>query len=70
MIEHPDYQRIIQMGEQAVPLMLEELEREADHWYPALRQLTGVSPVPEESKGNLAKLRDAWLCWGRGEEYI
>jgi hypothetical protein len=26
--------------------------------------------VPEESKGNLAKLRDAWLCWGRGEEYI
>ena len=70
MIEHPDYQRIIDMGEQAVPLILEELEREVDHWFPALRQLTGASPVPEESKGNLAKMRDAWLCWGRDEEYI
>ena len=53
MIEHPDYQRIIQMGEQAVPLILEELEREADHWYPALRQLTGVSPVRRKARGIL-----------------
>ena len=70
MIEHPDYQRIIEMGEQAVPLILEELARETDHWFPALRQLTGASPVPDESKGNLAKMRDAWLCWGIDEEYI
>lgn len=70
MVEHPAYQRIIEMGDQAVPLILEELEREIDHWFPALRQLTGASPVPEESKGNLTKMRDAWLGWGRGEEYI
>lgn len=70
MVEHPDYQRIVEMGELAVPLILEELEREVDHWFPALRQLTGASPVPEESKGNLAKMRDAWLGWGRDEDYI
>lgn len=70
MVEHPAYQQIVEMGDHAVPLILEELEREVDHWFPALRQLTGASPVPEESKGNVMKMRDAWLGWGREEEYI
>ncbi|MCY4578411.1 MAG: site-specific DNA-methyltransferase [Chloroflexi bacterium] len=70
MVDHPAYQQIVGMGEQAIPLILEELEREVDHWFPALRELTGTSPVPEESKGNLSKMRDAWLNWGKDEAYI
>ena len=70
MVSHPAYQEIIRMGEIAIPLILEELEHEVDHWFPALRELTGTSPVPEESKGNLARMRDAWLKWGKDEAYI
>ena len=70
MTEHPAYRRIIGMGERAVPLILEELERQSDHWFPALHELTGTSPVPEESKGNVAKMRRAWLDWGKNEAYI
>ena len=70
MVSHPAYQQIIGLGEQAIPLILEELEREIDHWFPALRELAGTSPVPEESRGNLAKMRDAWLNWGKDEAYI
>ena len=70
MVEHPAYQRIVGMGEKAIPLILEELERELDHWFPALREIAGVSPIPEESKGNLVKMREAWLKWGRSEGYI
>ena len=70
MTEHPAYRRIIGMGERAVPLILEELERQSDHWFPALHELTGTSPVPEESKGNVAKMRRAWLDWGKSEAYI
>ena len=70
MTEHPAYRRIIGMGEQAVPLILEELERQSDHWFPALNELTGTSPVPEESKGNVAKMRQAWLDWGKSEAHI
>ena len=70
MVDHPAYQQIVGLGEQAIPLILEELEREVDHWFPALRELTGTSPVPEESKGNLSKMRDAWLNWGKDEAYI
>lgn len=69
MIEHPAYRSIVGMGEQAIPLMLEELEHELDHWFPALREVAGTSPIPEESKGNLAKMREAWLQWGRDEGY-
>ena len=70
MIEHPAYRSIVGMGEQAIPLMLEELEHELDHWFPALREIAGASPIPEESKGNLAKMREAWLQWGRDEGYL
>ena len=70
MIEHPDYQRIIELGEQAVPLILEELARETDHWFPALRQLTRTSPVPADSRGNPAQMREAWLRWGRDHGLI
>ena len=70
MIKHPAYERIIGMGRPAIPLILKELEREVDHWFPALREITGFSPIPEESKGNLAKMRQAWLDWGKSEAYI
>ena len=70
MVRHPAYERIIGMGKPAIPLILRELERDVDHWFPALRELTGASPVPEESKGNLAKMTQAWLNWGKDEAYI
>ena len=70
MTRHPAYRRIIGMGKPAIPLILKELERETDHWFPALRELTGASPVPEESKGNLSKMTQAWLDWGKDEAYI
>ena len=70
MTAHPAYRQIVGMGEQAIPLILEELERQADHWFPALHELTGISPVPAESKGNIAKMRQAWLDWGTEEAYI
>ena len=70
MVRHPAYERIIGMGEPAIPLILKELDREVDHWFHALRELTGASPVSEESKGNLSKMTQAWLSWGKDEAYI
>ena len=50
MTAHPAYRQIVGMGEPAIPLILEELEHQADHWFPALHELTGTSPVPAESR--------------------
>ncbi|MBI1902479.1 MAG: hypothetical protein HYS13_15360 [Planctomycetia bacterium] len=62
---HPAYQQIIGLGAPAVPLLLRELQREPDHWFWALKAITGEDPVPEESRGKLRHMADAWLQWGR-----
>lgn len=38
---HAAYQKIISMGQPVVPLILRDLERKPDHWFWALRAITG-----------------------------
>lgn len=67
MAEHPAYQAIIRLGREAVPLIIEELRREPDHWFIALHVITGASPVPEESRGKLSEMTRAWVEWWERE---
>jgi hypothetical protein len=69
MAMHPTYQQIIGMGPDAVPLILAELEREPDHWFWALHAITGADPVPEQSRGKVVEMADAWVQWGREQGY-
>ncbi|HLX64551.1 MAG TPA: hypothetical protein VKX17_24980 [Planctomycetota bacterium] len=65
MALHPAYKRIIRLGRPVLPLILAELEREPDHWFVALMEITGDNPVPPEARGNLKLMAKAWLEWGR-----
>jgi hypothetical protein len=65
MVMLPSYQKIIGMGWAAVPLMLEDLKNEPRHWFWALRAITDVNPVPPQDAGNVRKMADAWVKWGR-----
>ena len=58
------YQQIIGMGPQAVPLILEELRREPDHWFWALESITLENPVPPQDAGQVDKMAQAWVAWG------
>lgn len=62
---HPAYQRIIGLGPVVVPLVLRELELHGGHWFWALRALTGENPVEPEDAGNVRKMTESWLKWGR-----
>ncbi len=62
---HPAYLRIIGMGRRVVPFIFRELAREPDHWFVALEALTNADPVPEEARGDLQKMANAWIHWGR-----
>ena len=64
LVLHPAYQQIIGLGPAAVPLLLEELRREPDHWFWALAAITGEDPVPPGSRGRLVEMAEAWLNWG------
>ena len=70
VIAHPAYRRIVQLGSAVVPLLLEELRREPDHWFAALRELTGENPVAPEDRGNVVAMADAWVRWGEREHLI
>lgn len=67
---HPAYLEIIGMGEKAVPLLLNELEKRPSHWFIALTAITGQNPIPEEARGRFKEMTEAWLEWGRENNYI
>lgn len=61
----PDYQRIIGLGPAALPLILDELQREPGQWFWALQAIADVNPVPPEAAGTVRLMAAAWLDWGR-----
>jgi len=70
MAMHPAYQQIIGMGPSAVPLILDELRKEPDHWFWALRAITGASPVKKEHRGKIEHMAADWIEWGRQNGYL
>ena len=67
---HPDYQEIIGMGHQALPLILQDLAATRSNWFWALRAITGENPVPPEERGQIGKMTERWLAWGHAHEYL
>jgi hypothetical protein len=65
----PSYQRIIGLGPAAVPFLLRELERAPDHWFWALKAITGADPVPSSSRGKVREMACLWVEWGREQGY-
>lgn len=66
---HPAYQRIIGMGDKAIPLLMRELKREPNHWFWALRAITGANPVKPENRGRVKRMAQDWLDWGHEHDY-
>jgi hypothetical protein len=67
---HAAYQRIIGLGPRAVPLILSELEQRPDHWFWALRAITGEDPVVPDDRGDVRRMTAAWLSLGRRRGWI
>ena len=58
------------MGRAAIPLILESLEREPDHWFAALKAVLRANDedseiVPESAYGNIQLMSEIWVQWGR-----
>ncbi len=57
------YQRIIGLGPQVVPYILDDLARSPDHWFWALTAL--VSQDMAAGEVSVRSAAQAWLAWGR-----
>ena len=60
----PAYLKIIAMGAEAIPLVLNELRKRPDHWFIALEALTDADPIKIEHQGDFSKMVGDWLDWG------
>jgi hypothetical protein len=69
IVMNPAYQQIIGMGKPAVALILQDLKQQPDHWFWALRSITGENPIQPEDRGRLPQMAEAWLEWGRQHGY-
>lgn len=68
MALHADYQKIIGMGWNAVPLILREMRERGGHWLWALHAITDEDPAPEGATFHEAV--QAWLEWGGEHNYL
>jgi hypothetical protein len=67
MAMHPAYQEIIGMGRDALPLILNALQHEVDHWFWALRSIAGIDPVRPEHRGDLHAMASDWIGWAKDQ---
>ncbi len=65
--KHPIYKKIIALGSEVIPFILQELRVRSGFWFVALEELTGVNPAKAAESFEAAK--DAWLKWGRERGY-
>lgn len=70
IISHPAYLQIVAMGSSAVPLILAELKEAPALWFWALSAITGKSPEPEGSQGDIGAMTKAWLDWGKSKHLV
>lgn len=74
-VEIPAYQQIIGMGKAAIPFILAELQSEVntgepDDWFSALWAITQENPIPQQSRGKIYEMADAWIKWGKQMGYV
>ena len=67
---HPAYQQIIGLGPDALPLIFEELSERPGPWFWALKSITGEDPVPPADAGDIRRMTEAWLDWGRKHGHL
>lgn len=67
---HPHYQRIIGLGPEVIPLILDSLRKKGGHWYWALQSITGENPVLPEHYGDISNMKNDWVMWGIRKGYI
>jgi hypothetical protein len=66
---HPAYQRIIALGDAAIPLILLELKARPAHWFNALSAITRIS-FGKDKVSDVKKATATWLKWGKQHGHI
>lgn len=69
-VAHPAYLQVIRLGDEAIPLILRELQEHGGRWYQALEAILGYDPIHVSGPITIQELKEKWLEWGRQHEHI
>jgi hypothetical protein len=64
ILNNPHYLRILNLGLEIVPILLDEIQTGNNYWLHALQTITGLNPVAQEPWGRLNQMKNDWLVWG------
>ncbi len=70
IISNENYQAIIEMGFEVVPLLLMDMKANHTHWFAALEEIINVNPIKEEHAGNIPEMVKDWLQWSNSNLFI
>lgn len=65
---HEDMRILLEIfgkAESLLPYILEDMQKGSVEWVHVLPVITGENPVSEENAGNIQKMADTWLEWGK-----
>jgi hypothetical protein len=66
MTKHPSYVKLVNMGEPILKYIFARMENGEGRivYFPILRDITHVNPVPDEHRGMIGQMTKDWLQWG------
>jgi hypothetical protein len=63
MFGNKNYQEIINMGWDVVPVIIEQLRKKPEHLFKALKCITGLTPIKPNHAGYLYEMAADWIEW-------
>lgn len=75
IFSHEAYLAIIALGRPVLPFLFSELDQRPNFWFTAISSILLANNeyadvVREEDYGNLQKMTDAWVEWGKEQSYL
>lgn len=66
-VNHPAFRQLLARAGESVPFLLSTLTTSPSHAILVLHAITGEDPVPNDKKGDLPRMADAWIEWGKSK---
>ncbi|MBG6060994.1 hypothetical protein IWX83_000768 [Flavobacterium sp. CG_9.1] len=63
------YREIIALGSKTIPWIIRELKKTNDHWFYALKKISGENPVNPDHYGIITKMKEDWIEWAQKNNY-
>jgi hypothetical protein len=63
----PGFAELVRLGQDIIPLVLKELDKEPTYWFEVLADITGHDPTPSEHAGDVDEMISAWKRWAAGK---